>query len=47
MKKTYIIPQTEPLVLYDWVGIMKADISAAVDAGAPGRVSSEVGPAGL
>ena len=49
MKKTYTIPQIEPLVLYDWGGIMKGNLSAAADPnGAPGRISSdEVGPAGL
>ena len=50
MKKTYTIPQIEPLVLYDWGGIMKGNLSATIEpgGGAPGRISSdEVGPAGL
>lgn len=49
MKKTYTIPQIEPLVLYDWGGIMKGDLSTTTEpGGAPGRISSdEVGPAGL
>ena len=47
MKKTYTIPQIEPLVLYDWGGIMKGNVSTAPDP-APGRISGgEVGPAGL
>ena len=50
MKKTYTIPQIEPLVLYDWGGIMKGNLSATIEpgGGAPGRISSgEVGPSGL